>query len=47
MIKTNIVILNDLDQKKSLFEIIFKEQIYSNKLDEYIRINLFLKNNFK
>ncbi|KKL19699.1 hypothetical protein LCGC14_2462850 [marine sediment metagenome] len=37
MIKTNIAILKDLDQKKTLFEIIFEEQIYSNKLNEYIR----------
>ena len=37
MIKTNIAILKDLDQKKTLFEIIFAEQIFSNKLDEYIR----------
>ena len=37
MIKTNIVILKDLDQKKTLFEIIFEKQIYSNKLNEYIR----------
>ena len=37
MIKTNIAILKDLDQKKTLFEIIFEEQINSNKLNEYIR----------
>ncbi|KKN28878.1 hypothetical protein LCGC14_0849660, partial [marine sediment metagenome] len=37
MIKTNIAILKDLAQKKTIFEIIFEDRINSNKLNEYIR----------
>ncbi len=36
MKKTNIAILKDLDQKITVFEVNFEENIYSNKLNDYV-----------